>query len=349
MKKIICLILAAGFITGCVSMSHSGNFTLSANEDMFVATPNQKQRDFELEKQFDELLRKYGGSGNNIIQYMKEIAEKYCQTPFIMHYNFISDETRKFKGDELIRFHLVNDISTAVHETAHLFSDSAAYVSPEYSTSRPGRLSYSAPARITAVYLKDWGVHYIIHTNTVPAAKITPLIKDKRLLEHIRYQVYIEPLQKDNITQQYGIYGLINEYHAYYYSLIAACNIVKDPGIKYAAVHPDGSTIDYINYTDSSLPFFEFSVYILTYFRLVEKSYPGIYKELLDNHTLLEAFIRIHDASKALNNEFMKLVKAIEKDGSFLFQNEYDIARTEYLLPANQAMLAKIRETVKGF
>jgi hypothetical protein len=355
MKKIICLMLAAGFIAGCAGSSyrdkvaHTVNSTRLTYADRFVAFPNQKERDVELEKRFDELMLQYAGSANWIINYMKEMADTYCQSPFIKHYHFISDRTRKHKGEKLFEYCLLLDVTTAVHETTHLFSDWAACMSPEYSTSRPGILSYYAPAELLAVYLEDWGVHYILNTETVPSANITPLIKDKRLLKQSRYETYVDPSSTYHTTQQDGVYGLMDEYHAYYYSLVVEFNKVKDLGIEMSVKKSETSRIIYPFYTDSYLAFLQFSVYLLTYFRMVEKEYPDMYHELLRNNTLLEAFLRIHDAFKALQYELIELIKSKSEDGGFHYRKEYEMTMAEYLLPANQAMLAAIREKVKRF
>ncbi|MBN1798760.1 MAG: hypothetical protein JW822_09285 [Spirochaetales bacterium] len=355
MKKIICLILAAGFITGCVGSSYKDSIIPRVNStrleyaDRFVAFPEQKERDVELEERFDELLLKYAGSASRIINYMKEMADTYCQSPFIKHYHFISDRTRKLKGDKLLEWWMLLDVTTAVHETTHLFSDWAACMSPEYSTSRPGILSYYAPTELMAVYLEDWGVHYILMTETVPSANITPFIKDKRLLKQSRYETYVDPSSTYQSTQRDGVYGLMNEYHAYYYSLVVEFNKVKDLGIQMSVRKSETSRTIYSFYTDNYLAFLQFSAYLLTYFRMVEKEYPDIYSELLRNNTLLEAFLRIHDAFKALQYELIEVIKSKSEDGSFHYRKEYEMTMAEYLLPANQSMLAGIREKVKGF
>jgi hypothetical protein len=355
MKKIICLIAAAGFIAGCAGSSYKDSIIPRVNStrlvyaDRFVAFPNQKERDAELEERFDEMLLKYAGSASRIINYMKEMADTYCQSPFIKHYHFISDRTRKYKGEQLLDYCMLLDVTTAVHETTHLFSDWAACMSPDYSTSRPGSLSYYAPAQLLAVYLEDWGIHYILYTETVPSANITPLIKDKRLLEHFRYETYIDPSSTYHVTQYHGIYGLMNEYHAYYYSLVVEFNKVNDLGIEMSVKKSETSRLIYPYYTDICLAFAQFSMYLLTYFRMVEKEHPGIYSELLRNHTLLEAFIRVHDAFKTLQHELIELIKSKSADGRFNYQKEYEMTMAEYLLPANQAMLARIMERVKCF
>ncbi len=68
----------------------------------------------------------------------------------------------------------------------------------------------------------------------------------------------------------------------------------------------------------------------------------------MTNNTLLESIIRIHDASELLSNEFVELVKEQAIDDDFAFKEDYEMTKAEYLLPANQEMLARIRDRVAG-
>jgi len=139
--------------------------------DFFVKFSNQKERDPEIEKLYNEAIQKYCGPGIYIIEHMKKIADKYCNTPYIAYYTWISDSTRSREGEYDFEYLLAMDADTGIHETAHQFSSNAAFLDSEYSNSTKGRLSYTAPSRITAVYLQNWGLHYVLQTRTIPSCK----------------------------------------------------------------------------------------------------------------------------------------------------------------------------------
>ena len=121
---------------------------------------------------------------------------------------------------------------------------------------------------------------------------------------------HIYPSEEWQFTQNEGIFGLLDEYHAYYYSVEAEYNLIVDyasGGSQFLNLK-DGS---YKPFYDSYLSFYEFSVYILSYLRKAEEDYPEIYTELINNHELMKAIIRIHDQFKEKTEEYMDFVSTI--------------------------------------
>jgi len=280
---------------------------------------------------------------------MKQIAETYCNSPYIAYYTWISDDTREKKGNNDFMFSLVSDVDTGIHETAHQFCSSAAYIDSEYTTSTRGYLSYSAPSRITSVYLEEWGVHHIIQTPCIPAREISDFIRNKDIMEDSRFTTYISPSSTYQSTQLEGIYGLLDEYHAYYYSLIATTNKALDTTLD-SSYEEDGHTYSISSFSDIYLSFLQFSTYIFTYIRVVESKHPWVYTDIMENRLLLEAIIRIHDAFKMKYDRFVQILDSgINTMGSDPFEDEHTLLKAEYELPENQQVLEELRKAVESF
>lgn len=298
----------------------------------FNTHTNQKSIKPSAKKKIDDAIQEFGGSGIEIINWMKSIAKKGCAEPYEAYYNWISNDTLKAEGNSNFYQKIVNEIGTAIHETAHSFSKTAGYGDPRYaiSTGRKGIIRHKTPASYTAVYLKGNGVLFVFHTATFPSAKITPLIIDKKLTSDMRYREYIKPSSQYQTTQIQGIYGLLDEYHAYKYNQIVNYNILKKE-------KKDKVTTQ----KDRYLATLQFCVYILTYFRTAQKYYPDVYKSIINNKDLLYAIINIHDESSEIRKKYLAL---IEKKGGVFFKDKYDRTLKEYQLPANQKMLSLIRK-----
>ena len=340
------------FLVGCAG-SHSpvirsSSHNLRMSPENFVAYTNQKERDPEMEALFDQALKKYSGSSFYIIEHIQAIASKYCDSPFIRYYSWLRESTKDSYGEVEFPLLLASDASTALHETAHGFASSAAFLDSPYNKSTRQALAYSAPSEITAYYLEDWGVNYILQTESVPAKQITPYIRNSEIISTGRYQEYIEPSGPTNSTQVDGIYGLVDEYHAYYHTLMMDYNIALDPELDLGDKVPRGES--YLSrFSDMHIAYYQFTLYILSYFRMVEDEYPRIFEKLMNNQELLKAIVRIHDAGKNLSQRYIELITEDQYKKDFsrsAFYKNYITHSQEYNLPENQGMLLKIRGRV---
>ncbi|MDH5178747.1 MAG: hypothetical protein OEZ39_10930 [Gammaproteobacteria bacterium] len=116
-----------------------------------------------------------------------------------------------------------------------------------------------------------------------------------------RFNTYLNS-GRAHAVQQDGIYGLLNEFNAYYHGVVAYNSIRKKKIWK-----------NYIN-NDTCEPFYELKLWILEHILISKEKYPDIYQDLIGNKTYFHAFTNIHDRFARLCTYRMNLKSAAGKD-----------------------------------
>lgn len=135
-----------------------------------------------------------------------------------------------------------------------------------------------------------------------------------------RFSTYVTSKVPDLGTQAFGIYGLLDEFNAYYSGSRVACDLVqhflKTPqslGAGAVWVKQLGSASGML------VPHQEFRGYIFSYLAFAEKAHPEIYKEILGNETFITGFRAVDSAFQALAAEFYRnfptLIAKLQQSG----------------------------------
>ncbi|MDH5409139.1 MAG: hypothetical protein OEY00_11070 [Gammaproteobacteria bacterium] len=296
----------------------------------------QLKPDPEIEKEFYKVNKRFGGPGIYFVDYFKDMGKKHCGRPAIDYMLFLKGYLR---GKPKTDFgSMVDSVGTAIHETAHHYS-SLAYQFDQSIDKRRTRYHLGR----TSYYTKEMGLRHLFHTRTFPGKEIAKVIKDKNVFKNSRYAAYIGKASKYHVTQQFGIYGLLDEFHAYYYSLISKNNILKQLDNKQRRIYLKDNTFTELGNNDIDLSFLEFKLFILSYFRVAEEYYPDIYKQLMNYPDLLDVTLIIHDKFEQQYMESQRIYKKDKLHDSFT--KERKTLTTELALPEYGQMLNKLRKT----
>lgn len=295
----------------------------------------------KIEKDFYAISKRFGGEGIFFLDYFKNIGIQRCGKPSNSYVQFISGI---LKGEPKLNYKsLVGDVDTAIHETAHWFSDRA--LSYDKNSANRKKIFSNPELGHTSFYTKAMGIRHLNHTRTFPAKEISEIIKNKNILKQSRFRIYIYPSNKYHVAQQYGVYGLLDEFHAYYYSVLTNNNIIKLMTQKERKIKLKGSSFMMVGSNDLALSFLQFKIYILSYFRTAEKNYPSIYKELINNRELLNILVTIYDEFEDTYKKSKKLSNETSTVGDVFAKEESDLLH-ESNLPENKKMLLRIRNTL---
>ncbi|MES0491908.1 MAG: hypothetical protein ABUK01_18075 [Leptospirales bacterium] len=245
-----------------------------------------KKEDFERLK---TLVQKYGEGGGYTVMYLINRAKKYC----------------KKESDGLMTWAEMDEkgfaLSSAVHEETHAFTGSAKYdMLGKHISKRGNTIAFEVPnGGISSFYLDGWGIHHLFRTKYYDSKKMTAILPAKKF-KGLRYDTYIVGGEY-SVSRQFGIYGLLNEYHAYYHG-----NKINH------GMNEDGV---YKDLSNAYTAFPEFTLFILKYMQFAKKRYPAIYKTMMKEKETLETFIRIHDKFEPIfcdlalsKNEFDKSI-----------------------------------------
>jgi len=169
-----------------------------------------------------------------------------------------------------------NSLNTIVHETVHGITHSWAYVllQKEDSSLYQFRDNYSA------FYLSEDEIYLVRHGKVFSSNEISKSIP--KSLRTFRYKPYIAPKNNRLGSQVQGVYGLMDEWNAYYHGTNTAYNLNN-----YYTVKSDDDPQVYLEHiTDIAGTYFahyEFKYYILSYMIYAKKNHPEVYKDILEN------------------------------------------------------------------
>ena len=194
--------------------------------------------------------------------------------------------SQRYKAKEIL-----SDISTVVHETCHM-----------YQSQKPNMLLIERG--IPLDFDTDYSVYYIgkteeylvKHTPTFPSVKMAGDIPSD--LQSFRYDTYIKTNQSVLGTQQSGVYGLMDEWSAYYNGFkTTVLNFDEYP-------KSEGNMDGYFNFLSDAgsihMAYPEFKYYILQYLEYASRMEKSIYDQIMTNEDFKTAFVAIDNAYSSI-------------------------------------------------
>lgn len=196
-----------------------------------------------------------------------ENAEKILQACDPDGYLFLRWDAEDFRFYEEAGFNAVDMLSTAVHEVFHGFCGSGAW-GQQYH------------------YLGDGFYVTVEETEVYPSEEMTVWIPEE--LRTFRFEEYVAPGCGNMASNVCGIYGLLNEFNAYWTDMNHSTAMFD---YFCAQEQTDSAWFYYINGCENSRQAYaEFRYYILTYLLYARENYPEMYAGLLENDALRYAF-----------------------------------------------------------
>ncbi len=225
---------------------------------------------------------------------------------------------RKWITAKKMGYKKMRQLATAVHEECHVYTDKfplkliyERYKSKTpllYRTkTNPKRYRY---AQYYAFYLNRRKTLLLRLRKVFCSSEIIYLIPAK--FKKSRYRVYIEGkgFYKNNSTQVNGIYGLLDEYNAYYWTMkvmLGYYNYFKKKGLNRKNLY----MFERLLISDYK-PWFEFRYYILTYLIHAKRKHPKVYKALMNDKQLRNIFTAIDDNFFSLYKKLNNAIKSFE-------------------------------------
>jgi hypothetical protein len=242
-------------------------------------------------------IREYSPEGAFMIGEVGKITEEICGHRSEDFVKFVKD------GEKDMEYYIT--VATSIHEMAHDFSSWAMTRVARWHEPQNGWVwvTDKSPYGSDAFYLPGKGVVYVPRTETFSAQKIAPRVPEE--LRDSTYRAYITTPHLSHVT---GVYGLLDEFHAYYHDHQAMERMLRSelrlfvPG--------------------DHLRFLKFKYYILEYLDYARKREKAIFKGIMANRDFVETFLDIHDRFEALhlaNLEFRRRNITMDEDGNYRF------------------------------
>ncbi len=226
-----------------------------------------------------ELIKRYESApdqikiGNTILSFGKKMN-------FV---NYISGTSER---------EIIKSINTVVHEICHGYTSRAAWI-------------YTEKAKIDIQYGNEYLIYFIDADNQIPVRQTKSYMTNEmnatfpEKFKTFRYSTYIYPSVSEMSSQQYGVYGLLDELNAYYQGTRAAYYLLD-----YYMGLPEedySKWFDYFEGIYSTLyAYGEFTLYILHYLWHGKDRYPEVYSAVMNNDDFINAFKNVQTVYKEL-------------------------------------------------
>jgi outer membrane lipoprotein-sorting protein len=172
---------------------------------------------------------------------------------------------------------IVEDLPDVVHELTH------GYVSNPYKYMQANNI---CPDKNYHIYPLANEEILVKLTPTFPSKELAVVIPEK--YRTFRYATYIEG---NTSTQSEGIYGLLDEWHAYYSGARTAF-LLKAYYSK--TIQKPEDWIDFFSgITGELTAYYEFKYFILKYLSYAAKKYPDVFKGIMENTEFRKMFVYV--------------------------------------------------------
>lgn len=262
------------------------------------------------------LAAKYSPSAKYILHKLKTInAPQVIKNKKIPDYWFESGKDQKGT---------LKSMQVIVHEGNHMVTDFV--MDPKTYThirrDKNGQVILQGSQR----YYTANGINILVpHTPTFESRKIRSYLpkyitqeSDKKKISGPGgnyYEVYIYPSNLNPSTQAFGIYGLLDEFNAYYQGKRATYDMYGyfKESLPFGTL--EKNYIEYLKTMYSNyLAYYEFKIFILTYLIYAKEHEKSVYEGIVNNKAFVDAFLRIDALHKKLKEDFDKRESEIIND-----------------------------------
>jgi len=217
---------------------------------------------------------------------------------------------------------IVKSLNTVVHEMDHGFTG-RVYLKILKEAKLP-----IEDEGYSAFYLGNQETRLVKHTDVFASKEINSVFP--RNLITSRYETYIYPSEPVMGTQQDGVYGLLDEWNAYYNGTKTSYDLYRY--YKERRDDASGWAEFFTDYYGTYYAYLEFKSYILVYMIHAKKNYPQFYQGFMNNRDLLYSIRKTDEIWRSMILSFKGLKTKIitdlnvkgmdveEKDG-FIFIN----------------------------
>lgn len=186
---------------------------------------------------------------------------------------------------------IIDSIDTGVHEEYH-----------EYSFLK-------APWGSEDIYIGRKKSIRVPFTPVFPSKQMAPSIPSD--LRAMRWSTYIGNPMPNLISNEDGVYGLLNEFTAYYWGMHAQLSLYDYYRTAKASAE---QWKDFVNFcANDRLAYVEFKYYILQYLVYAKQHDPEVYRGIIHNTKFVEAYQKIERKFAVQIRQFEKRLKDIEK------------------------------------
>lgn len=201
---------------------------------------------------------------------------------------------------------ILDDMATAVHEACHGYESRKPYAIIEAKD-----IPFDFEESYSVYFVSRDEEYMVRQSSTFPSREMLGDIPEK--YKTFRFDTYINTRTEYLGTQQKGIFGLMDEFTAYYNGFKTI--VLNFPEYQRYA---QKNAINYLHYIEHAAShkaaYYEFTYFILHYLSHASINYPDMYHSFLNNEELKLAYRSISQAYKEMIDTYEDKIQEIRKD-----------------------------------
>ena len=252
----------------------------------------------DLEKRTLDLLSRYSPDGYHIVI-------SYLQAPNSYQGYSVSNDpdfTRWIDGKS--ENDILTSINTLVHETCH------GYTGKLYLKALMDAGMDMDNSGYSAFYLGNEEMKLVKHSKVFLSKEINNIVPNN--LKTSRYKLYVYPSSSSMGSQLNGIYGLFDEYNAYYNGTKTSLDFYKY--YLENKNNPKGWLQFLSDFYGNYFAYLEFKTFMLIYMNYAEQKHKDVYDGILANEDFLYAFRKNDELWRKLIMDFIALKAEITQN-----------------------------------
>ncbi len=246
------------------------------------------------------LLKKYNPEGYQIIKTYLNAPTEFKIGPLTTSSSKTDFGIYIMGADEMS---IVASLGTVVHEINHGYTNLLAL-----NEKASKNLTKLVDKRASFFFINASQQILVPHTTTFPSKLIANNVK--LAFRKFRYDEYITSTNSILGTQQSGIYGLMDEWNAYYQDTRTNYELYD-----YFVAETKQTPEDWARYLGQVNGVFyayaEFKYFILEYLKYAQKNQPAIYKDIINNTAFKESFQAIDQGYANLIEQYFERRRGI--------------------------------------
>ena len=242
-----------------------------------------------------EYLDQYSPESSEMLRLLYSLPSKYELNGVTMNLtkeqspsSWVSDHSEKG---------ILKRLNTVVHESMHGLTSRLPYT----LLKERGDIYYNFKDDYSAFYVNKDSSFLVKHSPVFSSNEISNEIP--KALRTFRFRPYIAPRNKILGSQAHGIYGLTDEWNAYYFGTKTALNLFD-----YYKSKSDQNYEVYLEYVSNIAgtyyAYYEFKYFILKYLKYAKSNEKEVYDGITSNYEFRKAFTSIDDRFADLLREF---------------------------------------------
>lgn len=281
-----------------------------------------------------QLLKDYSPDSYYMIdQYFKmpEVIEKYFNSKKI--------EIKVPKGDFIYYVkgnseqEILDSIVIVAHEMCHYYTNNRAY-----QLFRETKKKMELHESYETYYAGNQGDISVKRSNIFNSQEIAAVIPES--LRTFHFKTYISPETDDTASKKIGVYGLLNEFNAYYYGTKAAFDMY--PFYRDKMTSNAERWVHYMDSINNSyFAYSEFKFFILKYLLYARQNYPVIYQDIINNHEFCRAYLMVDERYGQLIQDYFtlrnKIFENLRKEGYSV-----NVGPTSYVITRSEPKFTRL-------